>query len=183
MTGLQVRWATPDDAMGVAIVHVDTWRAAYRGLIDDDVLGALQIKQRAEGWTRWIASSLAGQPPVASSEAVHKLLVAEVGGRVVGWASFGAGRDDGMAHLGELAGLYVHPDHWSQHVGHALIARVEEELLAAGFSDAYLWVLRGNDRAIRFYEQHGWRADGAEKVGEAGSARGLHELRHSRSLA
>ena len=27
-----------DDAAGIARVHVDTWRTAYRGLIPDDVL-------------------------------------------------------------------------------------------------------------------------------------------------
>jgi GNAT superfamily N-acetyltransferase len=87
-----------------------------------------------------------------------------------------------MDHLGEIAGLYVHPDHWSKRVGHALIIRAEQELLATGWSEAYLWVLRGNDRAVRFYERHGWRADGEEKFGDAGGARGLHELRHFRAL-
>lgn len=182
MVDLQIRWAIADDAHGVAIVHVDAWRAAYRGLIDQDVLDGLSVDRRAEGWSRWIASSLSGQPTDGAESASHRLLVAESGNRIVGWAGFGAARDREMTHLGELGGLYVHPDLWSQRVGHALMVRVEEELLSEGWGEAYLWVLHGNNRAIRFYEQHGWIADGEEKVGEAGGARVLRELRHVRRL-
>jgi GNAT superfamily N-acetyltransferase len=172
-----------DDARGVATVHVATWQAAYRGLIDQEVLDALRVEQRADGWSRWIAAAPSSTPPDGARRDQHRLLVAESDDRIVGWASFGAGRDPGMAHLGELAGLYVHPDSWSHGVGHALFSRVEDELLAAGWDDGYLWVLGGNDRAIAFYEQHGWHADGAEKFGEAGGARELHELRHVRRLS
>jgi GNAT superfamily N-acetyltransferase len=182
MDDLKVRWATLEDARGVATVHVDSWRATYRGLIAEDVLDGLRVDQRTDGWSRWIASSLAGRPTDSGAESSHRLLVAEADGRIVGWAGFGAGRDEEMAHLGELAGLYAHPDYWSQQIGHALATRVEQELRAAGYDKAYLWVLRGNDRAIRFYEQHGWHADGAEKVDDTGSAHQLHELRHIRDL-
>jgi GNAT superfamily N-acetyltransferase len=182
MDDLHVREATPNDARGIARVHVDSWRAAYQGLIAQQVLDDLRVDQRAARWSRWIASSRAGGPTDGDSGITHRLLVAETDDRIVGWASFGAGRDEGMADLGELAGLYAHPDYWSRRVGHALLTRVEQELLAAGWSEAYLWVLRGNDRAIGFYEQHAWRADGREKFGAAGGAQGLHEFRHRRQL-
>jgi len=180
MSDLSIRWAQPDDARGVAIVHVDAWRAAYPGLIDQHLLDGLQVDERAEGWSRWIARSLTGEP--TDGDSTHRLLVAELDGRVVGWASFGAGRDAGMTELGELAGLYVHPDHWSHGVGHALLERVEQELRADGRDESYLWVLHGNERAIRFYERHGWTADGGEKLEDAGDGRQLRELRHARRL-
>ncbi|MEP6482232.1 MAG: GNAT family N-acetyltransferase [Rhodoglobus sp.] len=183
MTGFRIRWAHTGDALGVATVHVASWKAAYTGLLDQDLLDGLQVEQRRQGWSRWIASSLSGQSTDGGGAEPHRLLVAESDDRVVGWASFGAGREPGMAHLGELAGLYVHPEQWSQHVGHALVVTVEEELRAAGWGEAYLWVLRGNDRAIRFYEEHSWNADGQEKFGDAGGATVLHELRHFRRLS
>ncbi|MCU1415703.1 MAG: hypothetical protein JWN80_3043 [Microbacteriaceae bacterium] len=171
-----MRWATANDARGIATVHVASWQAAYRSLIADEVLEALNVDAREKIWSERFASGSAG--PAAPQQ----ILVAEAEGRIVGWASFGAGRDDGQAHLGELAALYAHPDFWSMRVGHSLITRVEDELPAAGFDDAYVWVLRGNDRAIRFYENHGWHSDGGEKIGEGGSVEGLHELRHTRQL-
>ncbi len=180
---VQVRWARQEDAAGVARVHVDGWRAAYAGLIDQAVLDGLDIDRRTAMWQGWITRSLAGLPPEGYEEPAHRMLVAEGPDGVLGWATFGPGRDHGQTHRGEVAGLYAHPSAWSAGVGHALITRLEKELASEGVSDAYLWVLAGNDRAIRFYESHGWHADGAEKYGDAGGATGLHEFRHVRILA
>ncbi|UYO98495.1 GNAT family N-acetyltransferase [Microbacterium sp. M28] len=179
---VKVRWARTEDAADVAEVHVDAWRSAYARLIDQAVLDGLDVDRRATMWASFIARSLQGLPPEGYDEPAHRLLVAEDDDRILGWAAFGPGRDDGQSHRGELAGLYAHPSVWSRGVGHALIACVDEELRAQGFADAYLWVLAGNERAIGFYERHGWIADGGEKFGDAGGATGLHELRHVRAL-
>ncbi|WP_040164244.1 GNAT family N-acetyltransferase [Microbacterium gorillae] len=170
MTAVQVRWAEQSDAHAVAGVHIDSWRVAYRGLIADEVLDGLDLTQRTQRWSALIGSS------------EHGLRVAELDGRIVGWASFGRGRDEGLEDRGELSGLYAAPDAWGHGVGHALITRVEDDLRADGFSSAYLWVLDGNERAIGFYERHGWHGDGTVKIGAAGGASDLRELRHVRTL-
>ncbi|MGV8881187.1 MAG: GNAT family N-acetyltransferase [Rhodoglobus sp.] len=182
MSEFLVRAARTDDASGVARVHVDGWRAAYRGLLPDSVLDGLRVEDRAVRWSRWIAASDVGTRNDPGVSEGHRMLVAEVDGHVVGWATLGPGRDEGMADHGELAGLYVHPDHWSLGIGFALITQVETELRASGITEAYVWVLRGNDRAIRFYEQCGWRSDGGTKVGSAGGVDDLQEERHWRNL-
>lgn len=163
-------------------MHVDSWRAAYAGLIPSEVLTALSVEQRTAGWTRWIVASLRGDPTDLDATSPHRLLVAEDGERIVGWAAFGPGRDAGDGRRGELGGLYVHPDHWSTGVGASLIRRAEQELRSAGHTDAYVWVLSGNHRAIDFYERQGWHADGASKTADEGSARALVELRHAKPL-
>ncbi|WP_371030805.1 N-acetyltransferase family protein [Pseudoclavibacter sp. JSM 162008] len=182
MTGSTLRWATEADARGVAVVHVHSWRAAYAGLIPADVLAGLSVEQRTEGWTRWIAASSREAATDFDTALPHRLLVAENDGRIVGWVAFGPGRDAGEGHRGELGGLYVHPDRWSTGVGASLIRRAETELRAAGNTEAYAWVLSGNQRAINFYERQGWLADGASKVADEGGARELVELRHVRRL-
>jgi ribosomal protein S18 acetylase RimI-like enzyme len=182
MTGVQVRWARVEDALGVADVHVASWRAAYSGLIDQRVLDGLSVTQRADGWTTIITGLGGENPPDAAGGKPHRLLVAERDNRIVGWASFGAGRDEESSEQGELAGLYVHPDFWSKKIGHTLIQAVEEQLSEAGYRSAYLWVLAGNSRAISFYDRHRWIADGGAKIGAAGGAKDLRELRHVRSL-
>ena len=38
---MEIRLATPDDALVVAGVHVWSWQVGYRGLLDDDLLDGL----------------------------------------------------------------------------------------------------------------------------------------------
>lgn len=52
-----------------------------------------------------------------------------------------------------------------------------EELRAARFDEALLWVHADNRRARRFYEAAGWRTDGAERDEEA-FGHIAKELRH-----
>jgi GNAT superfamily N-acetyltransferase len=177
-----IRSAAAADASAIAEVHVASWRGAYRGLIPDEVLDALSVTESADRWRAWVDSSLAGRPTDRDPAVTHRLLVARLHDRIVGWATFGAARDADPGPRHELAGLYVHPDAWSHGVGDSLLRAVESELRALGAADAYLWVLAGNERAIGFYERHGWRADGTEKRGDAGGARQLRELRHTRVL-
>lgn len=153
---LEIRTATIDDAHGVAIVHVASWQTAYRGLMPDEVLDGLSVERRESGWRRIISDP----------NATGRTIVAVRDGEIVGWASFGPGRDDGALGQGELWGLYAHPNAFSMGVGHALLSAVESALREDGFSSAYLWVLDGNERAATFYEHHGWTEDGAVKLDE-----------------
>ncbi|WP_260857523.1 GNAT family N-acetyltransferase [Microbacterium sp. 1.5R] len=179
---ITIRDAVVADAHGVAVVHVDSWRAAYAGLIDQAVLDRQSVESRATMWSTWIERSLAGESTDGYGSVAHHLVVAETDDRIVGWATFGAGRDDDSGGLGEIAGLYAHPDAWSQGVGRALISHAEDALLTGGWIRAYLWVLAGNERAIGFYGAHGWSPDGVEKIGEGGSVEGLREQRLVKDL-
>ena len=74
----------------------------------------------------------------------HEVVVAEVGGRLVGFASLDA---DTLAHL------YVYPDLQRRGIGDALLARAKE-LRPEGFR---LWIFERNTDARRFYERRGFR--------------------------
>ena len=47
-----------------------------------------------------------------------------------------------------------------------LLMHVTDELANEGFSEAVLWVVPQNARAIGLYESEGWRRDGAAKEDE-----------------
>lgn len=168
---VRIRPADLSDASRIATIHVLSWRAAYRGLLPQPVLDGLSIEQGADRWTRTLRAS----------DQDHRVLVAERGGKVVGWASFGPGRDAGHEHEGELQAIYIDPETFSTGVGHALITAAEDHLARSGFRVAYLWVLGGNDRAARFYERHGWIEDGGIKRDER-PRMSLRELRRVKRL-
>lgn len=89
-----------DDVAAIAEVHVRTWQSAYRGLLPDRALDAMDPSQRRPMWEQFL-----GAVPGA-----HRVLVAEGDERVIGFASFGSARDtEALATEFELFAIYVDP--------------------------------------------------------------------------
>jgi ribosomal protein S18 acetylase RimI-like enzyme len=160
-----IRRAVPVDAELLAVVHVETWRTAYRGILGDDYLDALDI----EGRTRWWAGL------IADGAIVH---IAEGDDDVVGYCWVDSSND---AEWGEVVAIYVHPDHWGEGHGHRLLATGEESLRHEGYTKALLWVLEANHRARRFYERQGWQPGKPFRIEEIGGAQ-VTEIRYQTAL-
>jgi ribosomal protein S18 acetylase RimI-like enzyme len=124
-------------------VHVETWRSAYRGLLPDDYLAALDEAGYEQRWSRTLA------------DGTGRVFVAEDRGRVVGFASGGAERagEDGFA--GELYAIYVLLEAQGHGHGRALVRAVAQALREMKLSDMIVWVLRDNHPARHFYERLG----------------------------
>ena len=151
-SAIHIRSAIPEDALAIARVHVRSWQAAYRGLLPDDYLDGLRAEDRAERYDFANPDKFAPQT-----------IVAEVDGMITGFATTSRSHDASMPGFGELCALYVDPQHWCKNHGVALVVEARSRLVSLGFSDALLWVLKGNLRADRFYRNDGWVADGTEK--------------------
>ena len=81
---MDIRLATVADAAHIAEVHVRSWQGAYRGLMPQEHLDALNPVARAERWTR----------SLGAVDGIHAgVLVAEGHEGVQGFASFGPTRD------------------------------------------------------------------------------------------
>lgn len=151
VTALTVREMTPADCDRVAEIRVRGWQYAYRGLMPDAYLDALDVAADAG---RRRARLAGGDGTVVN-------LVAERDGRVLGWAAFGPYRDgDASARDAELYALYVDPAHLGGGIGRTLLAASVQR--CAGYRRMLLWVLRHNTSARRFYERAGFRPDAAE---------------------
>ena len=64
--------------------------------------------------------------------------------------------------MGQLYAIYVFASYWGSGVGYRLHRVAVQDLRVAGFSEARLFVLPGNARAISFYERQGWSDRGME---------------------
>jgi ribosomal protein S18 acetylase RimI-like enzyme len=128
-----IRRATPDDAAGIAAVHVRSWRRDYADIVDPQVLAELDVGERTAKWRGW----LDGDEALA--------WVAQEGDRIVGFASL---RD------AKLTTLYVDPVAQGAGVGTGLLAEAE----AAGARE--LEVFEANGHGRHFYEARGWLDDG-----------------------
>jgi GNAT superfamily N-acetyltransferase len=143
---MEIRVAGVADALDVETVRINSWRAAYRGLVTDRYLDGMVVDadRRAD---------------LIVSGAATTLLALDPG--PVGMAVFGPARDVDCRGRDELYALYVEPSRWRGGLGGALFA------CCTGVS--VLWVLEGNARARAFYERQGFRPDGVTKVLDLGS--------------
>jgi ribosomal protein S18 acetylase RimI-like enzyme len=165
-----LRRAEPNDALAVAQVHVRSWQAGYRGLLPDDYLDGLIPEDRA---ARYTFGQLPPDRPAT--------FVALDGDEVCGFVTTGPSRDDDTRGLGEVLALYVDPPCWGRGAGQALMHDARARLAHAGFRDAQLWVLVGNERAERFYRADGWVPDGSRRRDQIYGVE-VDEVRFRRSL-
>jgi ribosomal protein S18 acetylase RimI-like enzyme len=138
-----VRTATLSDAPAIARVHVLSWLSTYRGLLPDDFLASLSETSYTERWTRVI------------TEGTSKVVVAEDGGDVVGFASGGRERAGEPRYEGELYAIYVLDAAQRRGFGRELVRASVDGLRELGLSDMIIWVLRDNRPARDFYERLG----------------------------
>ncbi|MFL5738289.1 MAG: GNAT family N-acetyltransferase [Actinomycetota bacterium] len=174
MTEPSIRRAGISDARQIAEVHVRGWRWGYRDILPPEVLDSLSVERREQGWNEILGSL----PPGAA------VLVAEVRGRIVGFAGTGPSRDED-AHAGsaELSSLYVEEEVAGTGVGRALMTAAIEFARSTGFRELTLWVLERNARARRFYEAAGLLPDGSAKQEMHPTVPVvLEEIRYRRSL-
>lgn len=169
---IAIRWGVPADALALAEIHVLAWQVGYRGLLPDDLLDSLSAVERLPRWRERLA------------EPAQRVLVAELEGQPAGWLVIGPQRDEDLdpQRIGEIYAVYVHPEAWRHGCGAALMARAKAEMTGQGYAEASLWVLRGNLRAIRFYEVQGFWSDGAGKVETSRAGIAFDEVRYRCAL-
>ena len=139
--GVKIRRALPGDAEALTRLHLDCWDDAYTGLMPQSILDARRhdVPARVERWRKILATGHTS--------------VAEHDDGLIGFVNAAPGAELPAFEI-QLFALYVRAHWWGTGVGWALFDA------AVGDRSAYLWVLQGNDRAIRFYERQGFRFDG-----------------------
>jgi RimJ/RimL family protein N-acetyltransferase len=169
---MQVRQATPADARKIAQIHVETWRAAYRGQMPDAILDALDADKRAIFWNNHLATES------------HGTLVVESEKAIIGFCDLVPSRDkdSNPGEVAEIAAIYVQPGYWRKGAGGALCRFALRATRFQKYLSVTLWVLASNLAARKFYEAMGFSLDGATKVEQSSNNYELHEVRYRISV-
>mgnify|MGYP001027130728 FL=1 len=143
---------SPGDREGRAFVHYTAWREAYTGLMPEAILKAHTLERCRES-AQW-----------GSSDDTFVALDREDGDQVVGFATLCRSARDfvSVPEAGEIAALYVLQEYQGLGLGRQLL----EHCLAWIPRPRALFVLEGNEKAIRFYEHMGFRPTGHRIVDE-----------------
>ncbi len=149
---------TDEEIQGKAFVHWKCWQETYPGLVSQEYLEKLTPEKCEEMAFRWR----------------DNILVAKEGERVIGFVGFG---DHGPEEpdTGEVFALYVLPEYHGTGVGRQLMDAALEKL--ASYPHICLWLVKGNARALRFYEKCGFHLTGEEVYKQSVSAYGIRMLK------
>jgi ribosomal protein S18 acetylase RimI-like enzyme len=152
---IQVRAATVNDASAIARINVESWRAAYRGIVSERFLNGISISARERAWRERIIV-----------DTTRVTMVAENGGNVLGYCGLSTPSRDEDAGFGvaEIAAIYVHPSLWRTGTGRKLMEAALATLSEAGWGAVTLWVFAANSQARAFYDRYGFTLDGSTQT-------------------
>lgn len=136
---------TDSEIKGKAYVHWKAWQEAYTGLVSQSYLDDFSLEK---------STDLAYRCP-------DHILVAKDNDKVVGFVKYGAYRESPIPDTGEIHAIYILKEYYDKKVGYALMRAAIDQL--SQYGQIAVWVLEGNNRAIRFYERYGFQFDGTEK--------------------
>lgn len=138
---------SPADREGRAFVHYMAWKETYAGLMPESVLTAHTLERCREAGRR------------SNSQNTFVALDRANGDRVVGFATLSpsARAFVSVPEAGEIVALYVLKEFQGKGLGRQLL---ESCLAWLPQPRVALFVLKGNEKAIRFYEHMGFRLNG-----------------------
>ena len=128
---------TDEEIKGKAYVHWKSWHETYSGFVSQEYLDKLTYKKCESMAFSWR----------------DNLIVAMDGNTVIGFVCYG-NRGEESTNAGEIFALYVLSEYYGTGVGLRLMQAGLKEL--STYPEVYLWVLKDNKRAIRFYEKCGF---------------------------
>ena len=140
-----IRLAQGADVPAIAAIHAESWRRHYRGMYSDLYLDGDLDADRLAAWTS----------KVSRDPRAHFTLIAEQGGRAIGFAHVMLDADPRWGALVDN----LHVSHAAQRggIGSRLLDAVAHRVMELRpDSGIYLWVLEQNVAATAFYlSRHG----------------------------
>ena len=153
---MTVRNATFEDMALAADIMVTSFRTAFAEFVSPKTMDACTNPENC----------LCLLEHVYQEEKMHFLMGGDQG--FLCWQE----TEDGA----EIVAIHSLPESWGNGLGRAMLT---EALKQIGDRPVYLWAFKENTRARRFYEKHGFRWDGSQRVSEFD---GALEVRYVRNL-
>jgi ribosomal protein S18 acetylase RimI-like enzyme len=141
---IEYRPLADSDFSGVYRVALESWRSAYRGLMDEERIEATVSDHYSAERLRQVLDK------VTAGSRYFEVAVRDaqvLGFCTIVFTSLGA----------ELSRLYVLPEVFGTRVAWTLLRRAAQYLRSRGFHSCHSWMHRGNQRAIKMYLRSGAR--------------------------
>ncbi len=144
MTELHIRFATEDDLEAIYQLNM-TWKEMSIAYIMEQKFGQIGPHPARVQKAEWLHRTL--------SKNLDRVIVAELEGKVVGYASFDL---DHERKVGTVSDNAVAPEYRGRGIGTALQTRVKEILKQEGMQYAMVTTMEHDHPARRVYEKVGF---------------------------
>ncbi|MDH3740310.1 MAG: GNAT family N-acetyltransferase [Hyphomicrobiales bacterium] len=143
---IHISQAISDDALAIAMLHADSWRAHYVGILPADYLANEACAERAAYWTSALRA-----------DDYFLVLLARHEDEPVAFIAVKRNVDDG--YDATIEHLHVAQSMKGRGLGRQLIGQTAHQLADCGVKSVCLWVFEDNRPAIGFYESLGGVTD------------------------
>ncbi len=160
-----IRLARPEDAPDMAETHIRSWEVAYRGIVPAEYISQKNAS-RHDLYARVI------------TEKNDTNYIIQYAGKTVGLMKIAPPQDDDLGdEFYEVQSLYLHPDYFRMGIGSKALEFAFEKARNLSKTAMAVWVLADNINSIRFYEKHGFIADGKIKDAPYGKVNEIIRMR------
>jgi len=142
---IEVRRATPADALAIAETHDHAWRSAYQGIIPGPELDKLINRRGADWWRSAVAKG-------------SRISLLGFGDTVAGYVNYGRNRARSLRYDSEIYEIYLRPEFQGLGFGRRLFKAARRDLAQSGLQSLVVWALSDNEPALEFYEALGGKA-------------------------
>jgi GNAT superfamily N-acetyltransferase len=143
---MQVREASIAHTAAIARVRIDTWRAAYAGIVPAEYLANLSYERSEQQWRSILWEK--------REPGVFSFVAEDLDHQIIGIAIGGPELEQDPEYRGGIYVLYVLPTCQRRGAGRRLVASCADNLLRQNIETMLVWVLALNP-ARAFYDRLG----------------------------
>lgn len=143
----------PGDEAILALIQTESWKAGFKDILSPDLLERCTQIDKATAMYRHLLEQNVGNGYLLKVEGQPHCI-----------AFWDTTREEDMPGYAELICIHSLQSHWGQGFGSRMMETVLQDMTAAGYKKAMLWVFEDNTRARKFYESHGFTASGKSKL-------------------
>lgn len=131
---IAIKKGTLDDAEILSRINVQTWKAAFSDILPGFYLNSLEDKNRTQYFRK----------EILNKTSMIDLIYQD--NKPVGYINY-------IFHCmqGEIKQLYVLKEFWSKQYGYTLLKNTIDKMKRNGIDKYFIWVLKDNIRALKFY--------------------------------
>lgn len=148
-----IRKVTNGDEKALAFIQTESWKSAFKGIVQEELLSKCTELDRAKNMYRSLLLKEKGNG-----------YLLEVNGKPHCIAYWNSSRESDMSEYAELICIHSLEDNWHKGYGSKMMERVLSDVKDSGYSKIMLWVFEENSRAIGFYKKYGFVPNGRKQA-------------------